>query len=436
MSALAHIRVRRLRHQILDNRNFYEREWLVDEVKQWQLEQFNREWESIRRDVPYFQRLCQRKGLPSQFGSWQEFMETVPITNRRTIQDNRAIIASRIRRPDFWRTTGGSTAEPVQIPAWKSELDFAAKDMWYARNWFGVSPSDKLFLLWGHSHLLGRGLKGWFNGAKRRLKDALLGYYRHSAYDLSRQSLRKAAEILLSFRPAYILGYAVALDRFARFNQDLRAAFHKVRLKIAVATAESFPTSESAELVADVLGCPVVMEYGAVETGPLAHQRPDGYYSVFWRHYFVESCESTDVPGAYEILITSLYPRCFPLIRYRLGDLISINPNEEHSVQEFKTVIGRCNDYVVLPNGGVIHSEAFTHAIKDLAAISAYQVVQSAEGDIALKCVAATSIGSHETAEIRRRLDRINTGLAEIRLEWVESLDQTIAGKTRRVIRN
>jgi len=429
------VRERKFRHVLAEQGEFYQKSRAPRDLRKWQLDQFNLQWQTIRRDVPYYQRLCGEDQLPPSFPAWREFQERMPVMDRRAVQNAQSALMNQRRAPDFMPTTGGSTAEPVQIPAWRSEINFATKDIWYARSWYGVSPADKLFLLWGHSHLLGKGLRGRINGVRRALLDSLLGYYRHSAYDLSEPGLREAAEALLEFGPAYVVGYAVALDRFSRINRDRRERFHRLKLKVAIATAESFPGPDSALLIGDVLGCPVAMEYGSVETGPIAHQKPDGHYSVFWRHYFLEGRESTEVPGAYELFLTSLYPRCFPLGRYKLGDLISTNPDGKDFSQEFEAGIGRCNDCVILRNGGVVHSEAFTHAVKEISSILGYQVVQSPDGAISLRYLAAKRLEPSDVEEIVRRLNRVNPYLSGVRVERVDSLEQTIAGKTRRIVR-
>ena len=429
------LRALRLRGQIREQEIFYGALRQSNEIARWQLESFNRHWPELLRTVPYLQRLSKELALPRQFSGWQAFRDALPITDRKTLQENRQAIADASQAPDYWRSTGGSTAEPIQIPAWNSEIGVATRDIWYARKWFGIAPADRLFLLWGHSHLLGSDIKGRLNSANRRLKDAMLGYCRFSAYDLSAAVLRTAADRLLAFKPAYLLAYAAALDRFARVNQDRRAAFHKLNLKVAIATAESFPTRDSAGLIEDVLGCPVAMEYGAVETGPIAHQRRRGGYGVFWRHYYVESIDASSMAGAREILVTSLYPRCVPLVRYKIGDLITINPNGGDCAQEFESVIGRCNDYVVLPNGALVHSEAFSHAVKDLAGILAYQVVQESRERITLRCVGAPGRDSDASVEIQRRLERILPGITGVQVQWVDALEQTIAGKSRRIVR-
>jgi hypothetical protein len=52
-------------------------------------------------------------------------------------------------------------------------------------------------------------------------------------------------------------------------------------LRPVVGTAESFLAPESADLIEGLFGCPVGMEYRAVETGVLAHTHPDGGFRFF-----------------------------------------------------------------------------------------------------------------------------------------------------------
>lgn len=430
-----HLRAGRLRPLIEDQEAFYRRPWTPTAVRDWQLACFNEQWAALRRWVPFFQDLHRERPLPDRFASWEEVWALLPLMDRKTVQRQRPALTSRLRPPDQWRSTGGSTGEPIRVPVWSSEARLAASAMWYARSWFGVMPSDRLFLIWGHSHLLGRGRRGLANRVKRQLGDALLGYHRFSAYDLGERRLAEAARALLSCRPAYLLSYSVALDRFARANEHHATAFRQLELKVAIATAESFPRPDSAALVAEVLGCPVAMEYGAVETGPIAHQRPDGRFQVFWRHYALEGLPSEQLPGAWEVVVTSLYPRSLPLVRYRLGDLVPNNPNHPAFPQLLDSVIGRCNDYVVLPGGSVIHSEAFTHAIKECFAVLNYQVVQRADGALTLLYVADRPLSPAELAELRSRLERVHPALADIAIERTAQLETTLAGKTRRVVR-
>lgn len=398
-------------------------------VSAWQLERFNERWREWSEHVPYFATLAEGGRLPVRFGSWAEIREALPPMTRHDLRQAGSRLHDQRRPADYQRMTGGSTAEPLQLAAWNSERTVSAATMWYARSWFGIGPADSLFLLWGHSHLLGSGIQGKINGLKRSVQDRILGYTRWSAYDLSEEALRRAGDRLLARRPDWLLGYSVALDRFARANRDRTDRFRNLNLKLALATAESFPFPDSATIVSEVLGCPVAMEYGAVETGVIAHQHPDeAGFRVMWQDHVIECDEKSG-----ELLLTSLFRRASPLVRYRLGDVIAPLPGVDPCLS-FERVTGRCNDSVLLPDGRSIHSEAFSHVVKECPGVRGFQVYQRRDGVIIFNYVLSGAQDGRTTAEIRRRLSGIDPMLRDIELKQVGKLEQTIAGKTRAVL--
>lgn len=424
-----------MRRAIRKEQDFYAQVRTPKEIRDWQLATFNQLWAAISKNVPFYDALVRKGKVPSEFESWEEFRNTLPVVDRRLVQQRGAELKDPTRPMDFVRTTGGSTSEPVQLPAWRSELDLANADVWWARSWFGIDPSDKLFLIWGHRHLLGKGIKGLSNSYVRQLKDRLAGYYRFSAYDIRPSKLRGAGDIFLNFKPAYVIAYAGALDRFARVNEGRAKEFHRLGLKAAIATTECFPRSDSREFISDVLGCPVAMEYGAIETGPIAHERPNKMFQLFWRHYVIEGFESAVVPRNYDIYITSLYPRAFPLIRYVIGDLISTDPNDASFNQQFLAIKGRSNEAIVLTNGSTVHPQAFRDCISWSRSITNFQIVQKSAGDIELCFIATGPVPQADLAEIHRRLIRVNHGFEKLAFREVDSLIQTAAGKSRMIVK-
>ena len=398
-----------------------------------QLSRLNQEWARTIGASPYFARLCRDRRLPSRFDSLQQFVDEVPPTTRADVQTHGAEMRCRGRKADFFRTTGGSTAQPLQLPAWHSEIEETRPDMWLGRTWYGITPESSVFMLWGHSHLLGTGIAGWYRGNLRRISDFLLGYRRFSAYDLRPERLRLAADLLEREPPDYIIGYSVALDLFAQVNEDRAHQLRAVGVKVVIATSESFPSDDSAGRLEALFGCPVAMEYGAVETGLIAHTRPSGGFDGFWHTNLLDAAP-TD--RGQQLYVTSLFPRCFPLIRYAIGDNVTLPTGAQVSgvgIRQLAKIVGRCNDYVVLEGGAVAHSELFTHAIRTCSQVHAYQVVQSSSGTF-IRYVAAQPLPSTTVEEIRVRLGRIHPCLRTIHLERVEQLRQTIAGKTRMIV--
>ena len=338
-------------------------------------------------------------------------------------------------RPNRRRTTGGTTAAPIQIPAWRREYRHTALDPWLARGWYGITPRDRLFLYWGHAHLLGSGWRGRRNAWVRTAKDRLQSYVRHSAYDLSEQALREGLAHLARARPGFVIGYSRYLDELARSAPDWRIVGRSLDLKAVVAAAESLPAPDSSVRIRELFDAPLAMEYGAVETGLIAHSHPEGGYRVFWHSYLLE-CHGD---GAQEVFATSLFPRCAPLFRYRLGD--RFEPGEcaataaGCSALSFTRVLGRSNAPVVLPSGRTLHSESVSHIARDQPKVLAYQFACT-PGHVTLRLKTRAPLTDGETASIRRVATGIDAELGEtLRVVTVADLERSVAGKTPMVVR-
>jgi len=398
-----------------------------------QLGLLNAEWTRVLRTVPHYARLAAAGTLPRSFASLDAFVRLVPPTTRHDVQASLADRTSSGAPPDFKRITGGSTSEPVQLPAWSSEQAFTRADTWWARGWYRITPGSRLFLLWGHSHLLGTGFPGWIRARRMEWSDRLLGYYRHSAYDMRPERLRDGARALIRFRPDYMIGYSVALARFAAANGSLRDELRSLGLRAVIGAAEAFPPGDAMRQLEDLFGCPVGMEYGSVETGLMGHSHPRSGYRVFWRSYLLDAERHGDV---WRLKVTSLYPRAFPLIRYDIGDEVELaagTPDTAIGLARIERVVGRCNDTVVLADGSVTHSEVFTHVVRPCSEIRAYQIVQR-DGAIRIDYLAEAPLSQEAAAGVRERLRKIHPDLERIPLTRVPDLKRTIAGKTRMVV--
>jgi phenylacetate-coenzyme A ligase PaaK-like adenylate-forming protein len=385
---------------------------------------------------PWARAIAKAENLPERFASWAEFDARTPVMDKKRLRQSLAKVESTTDKVQ-WRATGGSTGEPFNFPIWPEEAQTSGLDIWLGRARLDIHPDDPAFLLWGHAHLLGEGVKGAINRIKRGASDRLLGYTRVSAYALTPAKLTAGCDRLLARKPSYIIGYSSALDRFARHNSDRADDIAKLNLKAVIATAESFPRSDSAEVVSRTFSAPVVMEYGAVETGPLAYQDHDGIYRVFHAHYRL-SLRGGEGPAANEILVTSLYPRALPLMRYALGDLAEVAPGdiEQGSLMRLRRVVGRCNDIATLPNAAVVHSEAFTHCVRDIPELEAFQVVIGDGTWPRIRYTASADLPDSAVSEIRRRLSLIDKGMEETAFERVDDMALSVAGKHQMMVKS
>lgn len=401
------------------------------EREAWQLEQLNKQWAVTAHDVPFYREMVSQGDAPKSFTDFEQFMSLIPTTTKTQLRGSMSERLSGHKPPERYLTTGGTTAEPLSIPAWRSERSQLLLNMWIARGWYGIRPSSRLFLFWGHSHLLGSGFRAKVRGTIRKLQDKALGYARFSAYDLSIEKLKQAAEQIRKARPDYIIGYSVALDSLARVNDNTDLS--DLGIKAVFATAENFPYDDSVSRIERLFNCPVGMEYGAIETNVMAHAHPEGGFRTFWRDYFLEATERG--PGGGTLLrLTSLYPRCFPLVRYEIGDEVQLHDGDDGiALTRLAAVIGRSNAFVTMPDGQVLHFGTFSQAIKEVTGVLRYQVVQSCDG-VRLLIVHAPGPVEQSIATIRSRLSKAHPDLGAMQIDIVEDLLRTKAGKSPLVL--
>jgi phenylacetate-CoA ligase len=392
-----------------------------------QLAAIGRSWADAVADLPYYGSLVSAGAAPARIESWRD-VQSLPVLTRRILQDRPAEFIRRSAPPASFMTTAGSTGTPLRIGMNQAERDLMRIVKLSAWQAFGYDRSSRLFLIWGHAHLLGTGWRGRVNHLKRRLADAALGYRRVDAYRLTEATCAAHAESLIAYRPIGLIGYASALDLFARYTAAYRDRFRRLGLKFVLATAEAPPRPDSLELLEDHFGCPVVQEYGGAEFGQVAFKISRAPFETYGDLNFVETEPAS---GAEQpLLITSLYRRYVPLIRYQVGDAVEgaqMLPNGH--VARFDAMAGRVNDVIVLANGDAVHSVAVFHCVHQ-ENVHNIQMVLRDDG-VDLRLVSPETDRAPMEARIRARLAQVHPALATVRFHYLEDLETNRAGKRR-----
>lgn len=403
----------------------------ISEISDYQLTKFNKLWQNIQKNVPYYRQLIAKGEIPTTIKSWEDFNQ-LPIVDRAFVKKNIEEFTDNTREPDSWVTTGGSTGTPLKYPSWKTESRHYESNVWYARSFYNIRRSDRMFRMWGHSHTLGSGLSKYKKIISFKIGLPLIGYKRFSAYDLSDEQLKLAGDQIIQFKPDYIIGYSKALQMLAKANVDRQKDLHKLNLKAVIGAAEGFDKEQDKEFISQIFGSPVGLEYASMETKLLAHTHPHGGYRVLWRDNLVECVDEQGNPSeSGRILVTSLYSRAFPLVRYELGDIITGTNKSLNSVFSFEQVKGRDNDFLMLDEKTPIHSESITHAIKFSEKVTAYQIRYTEDLKHTIYLKSNKEINEQDIQEIRRRLNKIDKRLGNLEIKQTENLKQTIAGKTK-----
>jgi phenylacetate-coenzyme A ligase PaaK-like adenylate-forming protein len=135
-------------------------------------------------------------------------------------------------------------------------------------------------------------------------------------------------------------------------------------------------------------------------------------------------------------LVTSLYRRYLPLIRYRQGDVLggpSILPHGH--VANFERLQGRVNDMVVLEDGTAVHSVAVFHCTHQEPSVLNIQMLLEDAGPRIL-LVTRDGLDEQLLGRIRHRLGQIAPSLADAQIERAKDIFTTRAGKRRWVVDN
>ncbi|MFD2290734.1 phenylacetate--CoA ligase family protein [Mariniflexile gromovii] len=204
---------------------------------------------------------------------------------------------------------------------------------------------------------------------KERFKDFLSKRYRFSVFDLGDAQLEKNMNIFKNTKFDYINGYTSSIVQFAKYLQRKNMVLNTMcpTLKACIVTSEML-FEEDKVLLETQLGIPIINEYGAAELGLIAFQNTKNEWIVNTEDLYVEILDENNrvLPYGEEgrVVITSLYNKAHPFIRYDLGDIGKLSKESTLNKPLLETLVGRTNDIVVLPSGKKAAGLSFYYVTK------------------------------------------------------------------------
>ena len=206
---------------------------------------------------------------------------------------------------------------------------------------------------------------------KERLKDALSHRFRFPIFDLSDKVLDGFLNQFRTKKFDYINGYTSSIVLFAKFLQKKNIVLTAIcpSLKVCMVTSEML-FEEDKLLLEKQFGIPIVNEYGASELDLIAFQNPNDEWQINSETLFVEILDDNDkaVPNGTSgrIVITSLFNKAHPFIRYDIGDIGILDEKSTLQKPILKKLIGRTNDVAILPSGKKSPGLTFYYVTKSI----------------------------------------------------------------------
>lgn len=279
--------------------------------------------------------------------------------------------------------------------------------------------------------------KGYY---KERLKDKLSNRYRFSVFDLSDSQFEENIEKFKRTRFAYINGYTSSIVQFAKYLHRKNIILKTVcpSLKACIVTSEMLYEDDKL-LLESQLGVSIINEYGAAELGLIAFQNTKNKWLINTSDLFVEILDENNnvLPYGKEgrIIITSLYNKAHPFIRYDLGDIGKLSKNSTPQKPILEKLIGRTNDIVTLPSGRKAAGLSFYYVtktiIEDSANVKEFVIEQLKLDTFKINYVSLNTLSEEEKKQIKTAISEYLEPNLKVVFEQKQHLDRSNRGKLK-----
>ncbi|WP_348824640.1 phenylacetate--CoA ligase family protein [Flavobacterium aestuarii] len=297
------------------------------------------------------------------FTNWYD----LPILNKTNLQKP---LAERLsfgynEKSVYLNKTSGSSGHPFVFAKDKFCHALTWASNIYRFGWYGIDFNSSY-----QARFYGIPLD-FIGNKKERFKDFLSHRYRFSIFNLSDEVLEGFLKDFKTKKFDYINGYTSSIVLFAKFLQKKNIVLKEIcpTLKVCMVTSEML-FDEDKLLLEKQFGIPIVNEYGASELDLIAFQNPKGEWQVNSETLFVEILDNNNqpvpngTPG--RIVITSLFNKAHPFIRYDLGDIGILDEKSSPKKPILKQLIGRTNDVAILPSGKKSPGLTFYYVTKSI----------------------------------------------------------------------
>lgn len=299
----------------------------------------------------------------NSFDNW----ENLPIMTKKEFQKpliERLSDGFSIKN-SYVNKTSGSSGDPFIFAKDKYCHALTWSNIIHRFGWFGVDFNTSL-----QARFYGIPLD-FVGNTKERIKDFLSSRYRFTIFDLSDKVLENVLTKFQKKKFDYINGYTSSIVLFAKFLQKKNIVLKTFcpTLKCCIVTSEML-FEDDKQLLEKQFGVPIVNEYGASELDLIAFQNPNGEWQVNSETLFVEILDDENNPLPYgkegRIVITSLYNKAHPFIRYDIGDVGILDEKSTYKKPILKKLIGRTNDVAILPSGKKSPGLTFYYVTKSI----------------------------------------------------------------------
>jgi phenylacetate-CoA ligase len=362
-------------------------------------------------------------------------LRALPTLTKTDIQRNMAgLQADNVPESARQRNqTGGSTGAPLQFYVDKERLDSRMASTVRHDAWANYGPGDWLATLWGARLDLAED-----DTFVNRMRNRLL--YRSISLNTSAVS-EKDWQVFLAdvrrFKPRAMLAYAQSAVMFADYVRENK--IQDITFDSIITSAEVLLPGQR-EYLQETFHGTVFNRYGCREVSVIASEceQHRGMHVNADALYVEIEPDPTLPAGCGKVIITDMFNRSMPLIRYEIEDIASWSASQQcpcgRKLPLLNDLQGRSTDFLIMPSGRKVSGPSLTLVIADVAELQHMQIVQDAADHIILRCVPGKGWSTSVEDTLRRRLGLYVDPGVQTDIEICTELEISASGKHRFVI--
>ena len=349
------------------------------EILELKSQEFVKQYRNAFSNASFYKELYQKHGLHLDSVKDLSDLSKLPIISKLDVRENANRMLAKSRLCVFKAYSSGTTGTPLQV-----YRDFNSTIKEYAYGHFfqqmhGYHLGDPVVSLRG---TLNRNTFSYFDKSNNVL------YL--SSYHLKSERIDEYYKLIEEFKPKVIKAYPSSMH-------ILSTELYKKGLKLDIPLA--FTSSEvlhgfQKDIVERTLNTKIYDWYGNAEQTVALGQFEDELYREFPLYSHTEFEND-------HLITTSFINSAFPLIRYRVDDIVQI-ASCTNGTCVIQKIEGRDDDYIILKDGQKIGrlDLAFKKAKKILAA----QIIQEEQGKIKVNLIPDRKFGTEEQNKIESNL--------------------------------
>ena len=343
-------------------------------------------------------------------------------------------VAGRPYKNNYWVTaTSGSSGHPgffiFNQDEWISILASFARGQEWSGVRINLTHRQRMATVasispWHVSSLVAATVKSWWRPSLRLPAS---------------QPLSQTVQQLNDWQPEVLIAYASMAGILA--GEQLAGRLH-IQPEVVYTSSEVL-TRQTRQHIQEAWNDEPFNQYGATEAADIAAE----YKTCRSMHFFEDLVIAEVVdehylpvpPGEYgaKVLVTSLFSRTQPLIRYELNDSVRVS-NESHSCglpfSVLDSVQGRMEDALSLPavSGGKVEVQPLVfNRVMDILPISGWQVAQQADDGLELLITGVRNGLADEVLidQLSRSLGHEGAVVPYIRVQRIAEIPKTASGK-------